>query len=290
MKLGIDIGSFNTKTSEGIIFKSSITESIEYGNKYDQIEIEGKKYYLGAGILEGEYRKFDKDNYIPLLLGAICKSSNSVENSLGLGLPVKQYSTSAKDALINKLANKTFDVTFNNIRRRIRIMDVQVFPEGIAGIISHYNSTLYNLHNKDIVSVDMGGKTTDISLIRNKKVIQSSELNIGTIDIYNKIKEALETKYFDVKLKLDDIEHYLKQGFYYKGERQNISFAIKSCNDIFKEIYTELTLKYPINISRVVFQGGGTDFLCSVLSKKISNIIKIEDLFANAKGYKMLLK
>ena len=39
MKLGIDIGSFNTKTSEGAIFKSAITESIEYGNQYDQIEI-----------------------------------------------------------------------------------------------------------------------------------------------------------------------------------------------------------------------------------------------------------
>ena len=82
----------------------------------------------------------------------------------------------------------------------------------------------------------------------------------------------------------------MKKGFYYKGERQNINFAIKSCNDLFKEIYTELNLNYPINTSAVVFQGGGTDLLDSVLSKKISNIIKIEDLFANAKGYKSLLK
>ena len=70
----------------------------------------------------------------------------------------------------------------------------------------------------------------------------------------------------------------------------NILFAIKSCNDLFKEIYTELTLNYSINTSSVVFQGGGMDLLNSVLSKKISNIIKIDDLFANAKGYKSLLK
>ena len=140
------------------------------------------------------------------------------------------------------------------------------------------------------MSVDIGGKTTDIALIKNKKVIQSSQVNTGTIDIYNCIKNSLEAKYFDAKINLDDIKDYLENGFYYKGERQNINFAIKSCNDLFKEVYTELNLNYPINTSAVVFQGGGMDLLNSVLSKKISNIIKIEDLFANARGYKSLLK
>ena len=224
-----------------------------------------------------------------MLLGAICKSSNSIENKIGLGLPIKQYN-SFKDELINKLVNKTYDVTFNDVRRRIRITDVQVFPESVSGIIAHFNSTLFDVKHKDIVSVDIGGKTTDIALIKNKKVIQSSQVNTGTIDIYNCIKNSLEAKYFDAKINLDDIKDYLENGFYYKGERQNINFAIKSCNDLFKEIYTELNLNYPINTSAVVFQGGGMDLLNSVLNKKISNIIKIEDLFANARGYKSLLK
>ena len=46
--------------------------------------------------------QFDKDNYIPLLLGSICKSSNSIENKIGLGLPIKQYN-SFKDELIDKV-------------------------------------------------------------------------------------------------------------------------------------------------------------------------------------------
>ena len=289
MNLGIDIGNYNVKTSEGIIFKSAVSENIEYGNQFDKIEIEGKVYYIGTGRLEIDYRKFDKENYIPLLLGSICKSSNSIENKIGLGLPIKQYN-SFKDELINKLLNKTYDVTFNDFRRRIRITDVQVFPESVSGIIAHFNSTLFDVKYKDIVSVDIGGKTTDIALIRNKKVIQSSQVNTGTIDIYNCIKNSLEAKYFDIKINLDDIKDYLENGLYYKGERQNISFAIKNCNDLFKEIYNELNLNYPINTSAVVFQGGGMDLLNSVLSKKISNIIKIDDLFANAKGYKSLLK
>lgn len=289
MNLGIDIGNYNVKTSEGVIFKSAVSENIEYGNKFDKIEIDSKTYYLGTGRLEIDYRKFDKENYIPLLLGAICKSSNSIENRIGLGLPIKQYS-SCKQELIDKLTNKTYDVTYNDIRRRIRITDVQVFPESVAGIIAHFNSTLFDVKYKDIVSVDIGGKTTDIALIRNKKVIRSSQVNTGTIDIYNCIKNSLEARYFDIKISLDDIKDYLEKGLYYKGERQNINFDIRSCNDLFKEIYTELNLNYPINASAVVFQGGGTDLLDSVLSKKISNIIKVDDLFANAKGYKSLLK
>lgn len=289
MNLGIDIGNYNVKTSEGIIFKSAISENIEFGNKFDKIEIENKLYYIGTGKLEVDYRKFDKDNFIPLLLAAICKSSNSVENKIGLGLPIKQYYT-FKDDLINKLINKSYDVTFNNIRRRVKIVDVQVFPESVAGIITHYNDTLFNVKHKDIVSVDIGGKTTDIALIKNKKVIQSSQVNTGTIDIYNSIKKSLEAKYFDIKINLDNIKDFLENGFYYKGERQNLSFAIKGCNDLFKDIYTELNLNYPINTSAVVFQGGGSELLYSVLNKKICNIIQLDDLFSNAKGYKMLLK
>lgn len=289
MNLGIDIGNYNVKTSEDVIFKSAISEKIEFGNKFDKIEIDNKVYYVGTGKLEVDYRKFDKDNYIPLLLAAICKSSNSVENRIGLGLPIKQYYT-FKDDLVNKLLNKSYDVTFNDTRRRIRITDVQVFPESVAGIINHYNDTLFNVKHKDIVSLDIGGKTTDIALIKNKKVIQSSQINVGTIDIYNCIKNSLEAKYFDIKISLDNISDFLENGFYYKGERQNLNFAIKQCNDLFKEIYTELNLNYPVNTSAVVFQGGGSELLYSVLNKKICNIIKIEDLFANAKGYKKLLK
>ena len=48
MNLGIDIGNYNVKTSEGVIFKSAVSENIEYGNKFDKIEfnVENKKQEL----------------------------------------------------------------------------------------------------------------------------------------------------------------------------------------------------------------------------------------------------
>ncbi|MEG0181641.1 MAG: ATPase, partial [Peptostreptococcaceae bacterium] len=69
-KLGIDIGNYNVKTSEGIIFKSAISNSIEFGNDYDKLVYNDETFYLGNGRLEIDYRKFDKENYMPLLLGA----------------------------------------------------------------------------------------------------------------------------------------------------------------------------------------------------------------------------
>lgn len=289
MKIGIDIGNYNVKTSEGILFKSCVADSIEYGNKFDKLIYKDEIYYLGTGKLEIDYRKFDKENYTPLLLGAICKSSNHIENDLGLGLPIKQYKN-CKNELISMLTGTEHDVIFNDIKRKINIMDVSVFPESVAGIIANYDKLMIKVGNRDIISVDIGGKTTDIALIRNKKVIKSSQVNVGTIDIYNCIKIALEEKYFDVKVNLDNVEKYLDYGFIYKNEKQDIKFAIKSCNDLFKEIYTELNLNYPIQEGATVLQGGGAELLGSVFKKKIDGLIIEKDLFANAKGYKMLLK
>lgn len=289
MKLGIDIGNYNVKTSEGVLFKSCVSNYIEFGNEFDKIIYNKEIYYLGTGKLEIDYRKFDKENYIPLLLGAICKSSNHTENDIGLGLPIKQYNR-YRNELIDMLQGNEYDVVFNNIKRKIKINNVKVFPESVSGIIANYSDLLCKVGDRDIISVDIGGKTTDIAHIRNKKVIKSSQVNIGTIDIYNRIKQKLEEKYFDTKIVLEDIERFLKNGFYYNGEKQDIKFAIKDCNDLFKEIYTELNLNYSINSDATVIQGGGSDLLGSVFKNKIKSLIVNENIFLNANGYKILLK
>ncbi|MEG3038532.1 MAG: ParM/StbA family protein [Clostridia bacterium] len=288
-KLGIDIGNYNVKTSEGIIFKSAISNSAEFGNDFDKLVYNDEIFYIGSGRLEIDYRKFDKENYMPLLLGAICKSIEHEEVELGLGLPIKQYKA-FKNELICKLLSSEYNVTFNDKQRRIKIIDVDVFPESVAGIIANYNTIKDKAGFRDIIAIDIGGKTTDIALIVNKKVIRSSQISVGTIDIYNTIKSSLEEEFYDAKIDIEKVQRYLAEGFWYKGEKQDIRFAIKSCNSIFKEIYTELNINYKIQEDAVVIQGGGAELLNSVFSKKIKGLIIDADLFANAKGYKILLK
>lgn len=289
MKLGIDVGNYNINTSEGVMFKASVSSYKDFGSTANKIVVDNKAYYLGDGQLEIDYRKFDKANYMPLLLGAICSSTNHEEIELGLGLPLTQYKN-YKQELISLLDKKEFKVIYNSEPRRIKITKVGVFPEGVSSLIASYDKLLQTIGNRDVIVVDMGGKTTDIALIHNKRVMKSTCINKGTIDVYNEMKLALEDRYFDVKVDIDKLPDYLNKGFYYKGDKQDISFAIKRSNDIFKEIYNELKLNYPIHSEAVVLQGGGSTLLGDVFRRKIQGLIIDSDLFANAKGYKMLLK
>lgn len=289
MKLGVDIGNYNVNTSEGVMFKASVSSHKDFGSSANKIVIDNKAYYLGDGQLEIDYRKYDKSNYMPLLLGAICMSTNHEEIELGLGLPLTQHKN-FKTELIQLLNKRTFQVNYNGDNRLIHLKRVEVFPEGVASLIHSYDKLRESIGSRDIIVVDMGGKTTDIALFHNKKVIKSTCINKGTIDVYNEIKLALEDRYFDVKVNIDKVQDYLDEGFFYKGDKQDIRFAIKRSNDIFKDVYNELKLNYPINSEAVVLQGGGSSLLGNVFKKKIQGLIIDNDLFANAKGYRDLLK
>ena len=106
--------------------------------------------------------------------------------------------------------------------------------------------------------------------------------------------KALREKYYDAKIDVEKIQDYLDKGFYYKGELQDISFAINTTKTLFKQIYDELKINYSIETDAVVVMGGGAKILGSIFKKNIKGIIVMDnidrDVFANARGYKMLMK
>nr|WP_279385868.1 hypothetical protein [Clostridioides difficile] len=55
--------------------------------------------------------KYEKENFLPLLLGAICRNTDDEVIDLALGLPVKQFGGLRKD-LIEKLQGKEYHVEF----------------------------------------------------------------------------------------------------------------------------------------------------------------------------------
>ena len=296
MKLGVDIGNYQVKTSEGIIFDSRVTNKVEFGSKAPKIEINGSVYYLGEGTLEIEARKFDKENFIPLLLGAICESTNETTIDLAVGLPIIQFKN--KDLRL-ELKSKIEDfnnikVVYKGITRMINIRSLEVFPEGISGYLyARKQGLLDEVGSRDAVLVDIGGKTTDISLVQKTTAKQSTSVNVGTIDIYYAIAEALKEKYYDANIEVEKIQDYLDKGFYYKGEKQNIKFAIDNSKYLFKKIYDELKINYPINVEAVIIMGGGAKILGSAFRKNIPGLIILDeerDIFANANGYKALIK
>lgn len=296
MKIGIDIGNYQIKTSENIIFDSKVTTEKFFGTDADKLTLSNKTYYLGEGNLEIEARKFDKENFLPLLLGAICKSTDADTIDLALGLPIIQFKDKeTRTELINMLQGNSYKVVYNNIPSTKFIRSVQVFPEGISGYLYLKNQGLLNaVGYRDAILIDVGGKTTDIALIKNNKATLPTSVNVGTIDIYYSIAKALREKYYDAKIDVEKIQDYLDKGFYYKGEKQDITFAINTTKVLFKQIYDELKINYSIETEAVVVIGGGAKILGSAFKKNIPGIIIMEnidrDIFSNAKGYKMLMK
>ena len=132
------------------------------------------------------------------------------------------------------------------------------------------------------------------TLIKNNKATLPTSVNVGTIDIYYSIAKALRERYYDAKIDVEKIQDYLDKGFYYKGEKQDITFAINTTKVLFKQIYDELKINYSIETEAVVVMGGGAKILGSAFKKNIPGIIIMEnidrDIFSNATGYKMLMK
>ena len=268
MKIGIDIGNYQIKTSENIIFDSKVTTEKFFGTDADKLTLSNKTYYLGEGNLEIEARKFDKENFLPLLLGAICKSTDADTIDLALGLPIIQFKDKeTRTELINMLQGNSYKVVYNNIPSTKFIRSVQVFPEGISGYLYLKNQGLLNaVGYRDAILIDVGGKTTDIALIKNNKATLPTSVNVGTIDIYYSIAKALRERYYDAKIDVEKIQDYLDKGFYYKGEKQDITFAINTTKVLFKQIYDELKINYSIETEAVVVIGGGAKILGSASS------------------------
>lgn len=295
-KLGIDIGNFAVKTSEGVIFESKVTTVGEYGTNADRLTLDGKVFFLGEGEEEINAKKFEKENFLPLLLGAICKSTDEDSVDLALGLPIKQY-TQFKQTVIDKLQDKEYDVKFGDTKRKIYINSVKVFPEGVTGYLYFGKNIQDKIGNRDVVIVDIGGKTTDIALIKDNRATKPHSMDIGTINIYDVISKSIEkdTRFEgEVTVDRDKVQDYIDKGFYFKGEKQDINVNINASKELFKKIYNELKLNYPISTEAVVVMGGGAKLLGSAFKQNIPGIIVMDDVqthvFANANGYRKMMK
>ena len=93
--------------------------------------------------IKGIGSKFDKENFLPLLLGAICKSTDADTIDIALGLPIIQFKDKeTRTELINMLQGNAYKVFYNNVPATKIIRSVQVFPEGISGYLFLKNQGL----------------------------------------------------------------------------------------------------------------------------------------------------
>ena len=278
--IGVDLGNCNIKTSKGIIVPSLITRGENYliSTGY-QLEFNNEILIIGEGDYDTNLDKISKENLLPMLCLALGLSTKEEFVRIVLGLPINQY-RSKKDKMIEVIEdNKILNFKLNGIERTIYIEDAAIFPEGVATYYSLDVDKRRELIEKDLIVLDIGGRTTDIALLKagkKRSVAKSTSLDVGMINIYNDMINEINSLY-TLGLNIEDAEGIIKNGLEVDGEKKNN----------IEKVFKELNISYPVRTSPILVTGGGGRSFFKSIKKRYPSAQIIEDnLFSNALGYK----
>lgn len=118
MILGVDLGNYATKTSEGVSFLSKVSKVGNILKNSIELQIDKNIYYIEEGEFDTEYRKVQKQNLRELFITAVALSTDDIENQIVVGLPLSQYKQDKellKDILIKE---RIMYISLNGIDKR----------------------------------------------------------------------------------------------------------------------------------------------------------------------------
>lgn len=282
MKRGLDVGNYSLKEYPSTNIKSLVTtEENLLGSKL-KLEYEGKTYFIGEGVFETELNKCSKSNFLPLLLTGIALNStkDDVYQKIICGLPINQYRTNKNDLEDFVLSNKIKNIKFNGEPRRIIIEDFKVYPEAVG---AYYSLSI----NDDVIIIDIGGRTTDIAYIMDKKLKMSSTIVVGTLSIYKEVADRLNSLY-SLDLDIQAAEKIINKGYFQiDWLRTDLSFMTEIIKQNFNKINADLTMKFPARTEKIVLVGGGYKIFEKTFKKRYKNSFVADNpIFANSIGFK----
>lgn len=279
MILGVDVGNYGLKVNPNINIKSLITEHEGILNDGITLEMDNKKYIIGEGNFETELNKSNKENLLPLLFTGIALASKEEFNQVVIGLPINQYKVN-KPIIENLIyENKMKVIKINGEPKKIIITDFRVYPEGIGAY--------YSLNtNEDVIIVDVGGRTTDIAYIKDKKNSISSTVSIGTLNIYKSIADKLNSD-FCLSLGIQDAERIVKRGtLLIDGDPIDLRFITEILKENFMKLKEDLDFKFPARTVPIVLVGGGTYMYQKAFMRRYKNCTAADNpIFANSIGF-----
>jgi plasmid segregation protein ParM len=291
LKIGIDNGNYNTKSSERMLYASGFaTSDREFITSEMQLFYEGVYYAIGGRRMSFQQDKTKEDDAFILTLPAIANAmrltgASTAEILLGVGLPIDIYGAQ-KEAFRQYFLRDDILFRFEDADYHCQIADCKVFAQGHAALCKYYQQLReYN----NITLVDIGGYTVDVLTLHDFKVDRGScaSLRMGTITLFNDIRGELQQENI---ILTDTLIADAMQGRIQHAEKEKISVIIeRRMQHYLKELLNTLRergldLKLPI-----VFAGGGAELLGHRLHSREINTIVILDRFANAEGYKLLL-
>lgn len=285
MIIGIDLGNYAVKTSEGKTFLSKLIESNGF-TKGIEVQMDGIRYLVGQGEFQTDYNKSMKDNIITLLFSALAVSNLSNRYEVVIGLPIQQHKKN-KDSLKELiLKNSTKALTINGQYKEIIISALEIAPEGASAFNNLPLETQQLIGSKTLTIVDIGGRTTNVISIKNGQITKYKTIPLGMLNVYADIVSYANEK-FSQNFKLEFAEEIIKEGLFLYGEYQDIKFIKPILKIHFDSIYKELQLNFDVDKGYVLLTGGGSYIFNAPFRNRLKNIITSKDaIFDNAKGFK----
>ena len=288
--IGIDLGNCNLKTNKKIIVPALITKGGNYliSTGYE-ITFNSELFIIGEGDYDTNLDKLSKENLLPMLCLAAGLSTKEEFIRVVLGLPINQYRSNKNKMLEIIEENKILNFKLNGLDRCICIEEASIFPEGVATYYSLDIEKRKALVDQDLIILDIGGRTTDIALLKagkKRSVAKSTSLDVGMINIYNDMINEINSLY-TLGLNIEDAEGILKNGLEVDGEKQDTSFIKNIVKNNIEKVFKELNISYPVRTSPLIVTGGGGKSFFKSLKKRYPTAQLVEDnLFSNAIGYK----
>ncbi|RXT08827.1 ParM/StbA family protein [Ammoniphilus sp. CFH 90114] len=252
--------------------------------------------------------KSEEDQTIVMLLSALALDAVREENKeifkrnhnvveatyiLGTGLPLREVKegkdVAYRSSLLSSVHQVEFLVTpkYQGIKVNIKFEEVKVYPEGFAAYINLVMDNQLNIINKDLIDKriiiqDIGGLSTDIAVIKNRKVDddKAQGFNIGVSESLEAIREEIRSKHgIELDSRRDVVEIITK-----KNDRNHIMVkgSRTSVHDIVDRILLELAKKQYRHLRNIwqknsqteigYFVGGGAIVLKEYLKALNNNL------------------
>lgn len=291
IKIGIDNGNYNTKSSERMLYASGFAVSDrEHITSEMQLYYDGSYYAIGGKRMSFQQEKTKQDDTFILTLPAIANAMRSAGAStaeiiLGVGLPIDIYGAQ-KEAFGQYFMRDDIRFNFEEVNYHCRIVSCRIFAQGHAALCKYYPQ-LKEL--RSITLVDIGGYTVDVLTLHDFKVDRGScvSLRMGTITLFNDIRGELQQENIILS---DALIADAMQGRIQHTEKDKIQTIIeRRMQHYLKELLGALRERGLDLMLPIVFAGGGAELIGHRLHSSEVNTIVILDRFANAEGYKLLL-
>ena len=287
--VGIDQGFGNMKCRH-VIFRSGVRAyDAEPPMTADALFYEGKYYVVGEDHKTFVSDKSQDEDYYILTIAALAKELEfrhitDCEVVLAVGLPI-QWITAQKESFRKYLMkNEMIEFRYHGQDYLVRIDDVQVFPQGFAGIVQRAGD-FKGLN----VLADIGNGTMNTMYLKDGKPLISrcytDKLGVEQC-IIRMSNELLAVSGFDMPY--DVYEDFLRRGSVDLPEKYT-SVMQKAAKEYSDTILAKLReYEYNPEIMRLTVMGGGACILKHFWAGSNKRVQYIDDICATAKGYELL--